>query len=193
MKPLKVKWQWTVPNMLSILRIILLPIFVILFFRNALWWAGGVLILSGITDLCDGWIARHFNQVSDAGKLLDPLADKLTQVTVLVCLTTRYKVLIWLLAGVVVKEACQALGAWLLLRWGDHVRGAQWFGKLSTLAFYTGVAALVLFPDMADWLRVAITAAVLVLMIGSFLGYLITYLLAKRALKKSGETDGSNQ
>lgn len=197
MKSGKVKWEWTVPNLLSIVRILLLPVFALLFLNSdgrpeLLWWAGGVLILSGVTDLCDGWIARRFGQISEIGKLLDPAADKLTQVTVLVCLATRYRELWWLLAGIIVKEACQALGGWLLLKRGDKVRGSLWFGKVATAVFYVGVAAFVLFPDMPGWLRIALTVLIFLLMSGAFLGYLVTYLLARRELKKAEMTNGTN-
>lgn len=193
MKSYKVKWEWTIPNVLSILRMALLPFFVVLFIHSAhrpelLWWAGGVLILSGITDLCDGWIARHFNQISDVGKLLDPAADKLTQLTVLVCLATRYRELMWVLCVILAKEAAQALGGWLLLRRGDAVRGSLWFGKVATTVFYASVAAFVLFPGMPEWLRILLAVLVTVLMVGAFLGYLFTYLKARRALSRADST-----
>ena len=74
-----IKWEWTIPNLLSIFRLVLLPVFVVLFFMSSenpalLYASFGILVLSGLTDLFDGLIARKFNKISDMGKLLDPLA-----------------------------------------------------------------------------------------------------------------------
>ncbi len=188
MKKLNVKWEWTVPNLLSLLRIALLPVFAALYLRSTpdtpslLMWACVVVVFSGLTDLLDGWIARRFNQISDAGKLLDPLADKLTQITVLVCLATRYQELLWLTGVCLLKEAAQVIGGLLLLRRGDEVRGSQWFGKVCTFVFYASMAAFVLFDNMPSGVRIALVVLVGVLMLGTFLGYLKTYLGARKEL-----------
>ena len=85
----KLRWEWTVPNILSLFRIALIPVLVLTYLScDDIWLPASVLVLSGLTDLLDGWIARHFNQISEIGKLLDPIADKLTQFTVVVCLAT---------------------------------------------------------------------------------------------------------
>ena len=187
MKILNVQWTWTIPNVLSLVRIALLPAFSVLYLGSEahpswLWWAGAVVILSGLTDLLDGWIARRFNQISEAGKLLDPLADKLTQLTVVVCLATRYQELFVLMLICFGKEIAQVIGGILLLRRGDVVRGSRWFGRLTTVVFYTSMAAFVLFRDMPGWLRVALVVLVSGMMLFAFFGYLKTYLTARRAL-----------
>ena len=75
----KLRWEWTVPNILSLFRIALIPVLVLTYLScDDIWLPASVLVLSGLTDLLDGWIARHFNQISEIGKLLDPIADKLT-------------------------------------------------------------------------------------------------------------------
>ena len=76
----------TLPNLLSFFRILLIPLIIWLYFRAEYWWAFGMLLLSGATDVVDGWIARTFHLVSDFGKAIDPVADKLTQIAVLLCL-----------------------------------------------------------------------------------------------------------
>lgn len=188
MNKLNVKWEWTVPNLLSLLRIALLPVFAVLYLRSTpdtpslLILAGVVVVFSGLTDLLDGWIARRFNQISDAGKLLDPLADKLTQITVLVCLATRYSELLWLTGVCLLKEAAQVIGGLLLLRRGDEVRGSQWFGKVCTFVFYASMAAFVLFDHMPSGARIALVVLVGLMMLGTFLGYLKTYLGARKEL-----------
>ncbi len=187
MKFLNVEWKWTIPNALSLLRILLLPVFAVLYLKSAaepmlLWWAGGVLVLSGLTDLFDGMIARGLNQISDIGKLLDPLADKLTQLTVLVCLATRYHALLWLMAICFAKETIQIIGGLLLLHRGDTVRGSQWFGKVTTFVFYGSMAAIVLVPDMPGWVMAALIVLVSALMLFTFAGYLRTFLGVRRTL-----------
>lgn len=187
MKFLNVEWKWTIPNALSLLRILLLPVFAVLYLKSAdhpelLWWAGGALVLSGLTDLFDGMIARGLNQISDVGKLLDPLADKLTQLTVVVCLATRYRALLWLMGICFAKETIQVIGGLLLLHRGDTVRGSQWFGKVTTFVFYGSMAAIVLVPDMPGWVMVALIVLVSALMLFTFAGYLRTFLGVRRTL-----------
>ena len=85
----------TIPNLLSVVRIALIPVIVWLYsFEQNYHAAIGVILLSAVTDIVDGWIARHFNMISDFGKALDPLADKLTQAALLLCLLSKYE-LMW--------------------------------------------------------------------------------------------------
>ena len=90
---------WTVPNLLSLLRIALVPLFVWCFFSavpHARVWAVAVFLTAGATDVVDGWIARHFHQVSLAGRILDPLADKLMVFAALACLMLDGTLPLWL-------------------------------------------------------------------------------------------------
>ena len=185
-----VEVKWTVPNMLSLLRILLLPVFAALYLTSRvhpalLWWALGVLILSGATDFLDGIIARRFNQISDFGKILDPLADKLTQVVVVICLATRYPALITLVVIILVKELAQVIGGLFLLKKGDEVRGARWFGKISTGVFYGSMALIVLFKsEMPDWLLIALIVLVAFTMAATLAGYVKTFFGVNKELKK---------
>ena len=113
---MKVRFEWTIPNALSILRLLLIPVFAVLYLTSGdhperLYWSVGALLLSGLSDALDGYIARRFNQISESGKLLDPLADKLTQVTVLVCVTVRCPALIPLLITLITLVAVLMLYA----------------------------------------------------------------------------------
>ena len=89
MKDLFKNWN-TIPNWISFARIIMVPIFAVLFLKDEIVWSVFVLFLSGFSDFIDGKIARKFNQVSDLGKMLDPVADKLTQMTIAVLLYLRF-------------------------------------------------------------------------------------------------------
>ena len=95
----------TIPNILSFFRLCLIPVIMWLYcVEENYLWAGITLILSGITDTVDGFVARHFHMTSDLGKMLDPVADKLTQAAMLFCLLTRFPLMILPLALMVVKE-----------------------------------------------------------------------------------------
>jgi len=180
MRILNIPWKWNIPNALSLLRIALIPVFMVLYLTHNDGWALGALALSGVTDMLDGLIARRFNQITDCGKLLDPLSDKLTQVAVVVSLTTRYGELLPLAILCFVKELCQAVGGIILLRRNSEVRGSKWFGKLSTAVFYTSMLALVLFPDMSmtvEWVLIGVVGGCMLL---AFLGYLRIFLTIHR-------------
>ena len=82
---------WTIPNLLSVLRIIMIPIFAVLFYKDMIAWAVFVLFLSGLSDFLDGKIARKFNQISNLGKLLDPIADKMSQITIAIMLYFEFR------------------------------------------------------------------------------------------------------
>ena len=100
-----------VPNILTIIRFLLIP-FIIYFLAINQYIIGVILfIISGITDVVDGAIARKFNFITDFGKLMDPLADKLTQISVLATLMFKNLIPVWILVIVIVKEAVMIAGA----------------------------------------------------------------------------------
>ena len=188
MQILNVTWKWNVPNGISVVRILLVPGFVALYLLHLDNWAFGVLLFSGLTDMLDGYIARRFNQITDCGKLLDPVSDKLTQVAVIVCLTTRYLELLPLAVFCLIKEACQAIGGIILLKNKSAVRGSKWFGKLSTVIFYVCMLVLVLWrdvlPPFVEWVLVGLVGLCMLL---AFLGYLQMFVRIFRSDKKAGD------
>lgn len=190
-----IEWKLNVPNALSLFRIVLLPVFATLYLMSRdnpslLYWSFGVLVLSGMSDSLDGIIARKYNQITDLGKILDPVADKLTQVTVVLCLALRNPAVIGLLVICLVKELCQAIGGLILLRRGEKIRGARWYGKVSTFAFYGVMALLVLWPDMPHPLMVALIALVAVLMLFAFFNYMRVFFAIKKTMPdKVGRQD----
>lgn len=138
----------TVPNLMSTLRLCLIPLFVWLYRRGESSAAFAVLCASALTDVLDGIVARHFHMVSDVGKILDPVADKLTQGIVMICLAARFPGL-WLLVGLMlVKEAVTGITNWVILRRTGWVHAAQWHGKLATVLLYAAMLAHLLFPGM---------------------------------------------
>lgn len=134
----------TIPNMLSFFRLLLIPVIVILYEGNHPWWAFGILVLSGLTDVVDGWIARTFHQVSDFGKALDPVADKLTQLVVLFCLLDmKYW---WVIGILLAKECTIGIMTLITLHRTHKVYSAGWYGKLCTVVIYLSMAIIILYP-----------------------------------------------
>ena len=133
----------TVPNALSVLRILIIPFFAWFFMRDQLAAAVVLLVLSGLSDCVDGFIARRLNQVTELGKMLDPLADKLTQGVVALCLAMKFPVIGPVLLVFILKELvmlCCAIG---LLKKKKRPCAAQWYGKVATVMFYVSVALIV--------------------------------------------------
>ena len=145
MTPQKKKEFFSIPNLLCYVRILLLPIFVVLFVLERDGWTAAVLLLSAATDVVDGFIARKFHMETELGKFLDPLADKLTQAVVSGCLLIRYPIMWVLFLIILVKESFQAVGGLLMYRRMKSIRSSEWFGKLSTSCFYTVMAYLVIY------------------------------------------------
>lgn len=128
-----------IPNILTIIRFILIPfIFISVVSRHYLI---GIIIftMSAITDILDGFIARKYNYITDIGKLIDPLADKFTQVALLLALTILQLLPWWILAIVFVKECVMVISASVLYSKKDVVVYSKWYGKLATVLFYLAI------------------------------------------------------
>ena len=127
-----------VPNALTIIRFLLIPVIVVSIFNGDYIIAFIFFTLSGITDIADGCIARKFNLISNFGKLMDPLADKLTQISTIASLTIIDIIPIWILAVVLLKELIMIAGASFLYG-KDVVVYSKWYGKLATVLFYVAI------------------------------------------------------
>lgn len=127
-----------IPNILTIIRFILIPIILNFIFQGD--YISGIILftISGLTDVLDGFIARKFNLISNFGKLMDPLADKLTQISVLAALVSVKIIPVWILAIVVLKELIMVVGASFLYG-KDVVVYSKWYGKLATVLFYLAI------------------------------------------------------
>ena len=141
----------TIPNLISLFRILLIPLIIWLYCGKKQYAATiAVVAISGVSDIIDGKIAREFNMVSDVGKVLDPIADKLTQVTLVICLTARYPWMWALLALFAVKECLMLLWGYLALKSTDTINSAKWYGKLSTVVLYAVMMILILFVNIPE-------------------------------------------
>lgn len=165
---------WRIPNILCYIRFILIPVFVILYMKAAYpreyMRAAIVVFISGITDFLDGFIARKFDMVTELGKILDPLADKLTQASLIFVLIVKIKWMFLLLILFVIMQLFLMIAGIVMLRKGTKLNGAKWFGKVSTTVFYAVMLVLVSVPGLN-----ATVANVLMLVCGAFL--LLSFML----------------
>lgn len=170
---------FTIPNLLSVFRILLIPVYVVIYLNASQplhhYIAGAILALSCLTDLIDGKIARHFNMVSTVGKILDPLADKATQFTLILCLAIRFPVLRIIVGLFVLKESFQLIAGILTLRKGKMLTGALFAGKLCTVVLFLSLILLVLLPELNNATVIAIAAVDGIFMLISFTDYIRTY------------------
>ncbi len=164
----------TIPNLLSVLRILVIPVFAYFFMVGEPVWAIVMLALSGISDFLDGKIARKFNQVSALGKVLDPVADKLTQITLAVLLFLSFnkatdatlKAFSWIFLVFIIKELIMVVFGGIMLLLNLRPSAAEIFGKVATFAFYAIMLVIVAFGPEVGLLRdVTFTLPPVVMMI----------------------------
>ncbi len=127
-----------VPNILTMSRFVLIPFIIFFIVTDNYILAFVFLTLSGITDILDGFIARKYNLITNFGKLIDPLADKSTQVAILATLAIKNIIPMWILFIVFIKEIFMIAGASFLYG-KEFVVSSRWFGKLSTVLFYIAI------------------------------------------------------
>ena len=143
---------FSVPNLLSMFRLVLIPVYLNIYLHATepvhYYKAGAILALSCLTDMVDGKIARRYNMITNVGKLLDPLADKLTQLALTVCLSTHFPVLVPVLVLFLIKEFFQLFALIINLRKGKALDGALVSGKICTTVLFLTLITLVLFPDL---------------------------------------------
>lgn len=169
----------TIPNLLSLFRLVLIPVYVYIYLNaerdSEYMLAGIIMAVSCITDMVDGKIARHFNMISHVGKVLDPLADKFTQLALILCLSAKYPILYPVLALFLAKEIFQLIVFIVHIRKGQALDGALMAGKICTTVMFVSLIALVLFPHMNE---IAVDIIVLVdaaFLLNSFICYVLAY------------------
>ena len=173
------KEVFTIPNILSFFRLLLIPVYIYLYLTAqspAQYVAAGlVLALSCLTDMVDGRIARKYHMISKIGMLLDPVADKATQATLLVCLSMKYPILYPVLGLLVIKESFQLIALIIAFLNGKMLPGALPVGKVCTTVLFVSLIAIVLFPDIPSKI-VDLIAVVDACFLGvSFVCYICAY------------------
>ena len=184
------KGCFTIPNLLSVIRIALIPVFAVMYLNGNQLLAIAILAVSGLTDLFDGKIARKFNQVSALGKILDPVADKLTQITIAIILfisfrkaeNTTINAFGWVFLVFLVKEGIMVLGGLVMLLMNIRPGAAEMPGKVATFTFYGVMILIIAFgpevgvltniwkmPDILTGILVVIAACTCVVAFASYM------------------------
>lgn len=178
---------FTIPNMLSFLRLILIPVFAVLYLKGYWGWSIAALAVGTVSDFFDGMLARKLNQVSELGMLLDPVADKLSQAAIVVCLGIRYPVMWYMFIMEVIKECyLMAAGAYTLKKYGTKMKGAKWYGKIATAIMDASLLAILVFPGLSDTVRLVLVIVCAAAMFLDMLLYHGYYVRLWRELKTSG-------
>ena len=176
----KKKDFFSIPNILTYVRILLVPVFVLVYLNATTLsghiWAAVILVLSGITDVVDGFIARHFNMITDWGKIIDPVADKAMQFAMLFCVVIKYP-LVWILVAIyAVKEVVSLAFSSYLFRHGKFISGANWAGKLCTVVLFLVMMALIVIPEVPENILKILIAVAAAFMLLAFVVYMTVYI-----------------
>lgn len=180
------KQVFTIPNILSLFRLLLIPLYIHIYMNAQstadYHLAAAILAVSCLTDAVDGQIARRFNMITAVGKVLDPLADKITQFTLIVCLAMRHPVL-WSIIGLfVAKELFQLVAGYIIVRHGRILKGAQISGKICTTILFVSLTLLVLVPDIHyNWV-LGITIVDGLFLLIAFVDYIFVYVRKSEGL-----------
>lgn len=178
----KINWKreiFTIPNLLSLFRLALIPVYIVMYLnaKTSLdyYLSAGVLTLSCLTDMFDGQIARRFNMISNIGKILDPLADKLTQFALVLCLAIRYPVMWAVIVLFVIKETFQLIALAVSIRKGRVLKGALLSGKICTTILFVSLVFLVMFHSIDMLVVNIITAVDFLFLLYAFIDYVVAY------------------
>lgn len=175
-----------IPNILSVIRILLVGVFVYTFFSINPYVALVVFLIAGATDVVDGYLARRNNWISRAGKILDPVADKLMQCTVLVCLLIEKMVPWWFVVPFFAKELASLFMGLIVLGRRNVVIVSKWYGKMTVCLFYATVVVSVLIQDVLKGnmpLTIVVFLPAIICAILTFIAYVKHYLSLKDRAK----------
>ena len=188
-----IRENFTIPNIISIIRILLIYPFILYILKDEYVKAGLVLGASGISDILDGFIARNFNQISKLGKMIDPVADKLTLISVMVCMGLKIKEVKLFVIILSAKEVLMVLASAFLLKKHKIPPEAKWYGKIATVWFY--FSAILIITLKSVWniqnnsLTVSLMTVTVILMLYAFIKYFKIFVNIIRVDKNSTDVD----
>lgn len=176
------------PNMLSIFRLCLVPVFVVVYFSgvpNAHAWAACVYILAIITDFLDGFLARRFNLITNLGKVLDPLGDKMFTLAVLACITIDKVIPAWVIGIFFAKEILMAAGGMVIHRRAKvEIPPSNYFGKTATVMFFVVGVALLVFEKIPYHAAVCLICLCLLASVAALVSYILSFKKIMKQRKK---------
>lgn len=168
-----------IPNLLSLFRLVLIPVYVYIYLNakssTDYYIAGAILAISCLTDMVDGKIARHFNMITPLGKLLDPIADKMTQLVLTICLSLKHPVMRPVLVLFLIKEFFQFFAALINYRKGKALEGAILAGKICTTVLFSSFTLLVFIPNMPEGIVDAIAVIDSIFLLFAFVQYIFAF------------------
>lgn len=169
----------TIPNLLSLFRLLLIPVYMTIYLNASqprdYITAAVILAVSCLTDMIDGKIARKFNMITTFGKFLDPVADKVTQFTLIICLSVQYPILWNLVVLFVIKESFQFIAGLITFRKGRMLTGALITGKICTTVLFVSLTVMILVPEISKRTVNIITLTDGIFMLVAFADYVRTY------------------
>ncbi len=175
---------FTLPNLLTYARVILIPFIVWTYVDLKEYYISAALIfVSGLTDCVDGYIARHWKLVTDFGKIIDPIADKMTQIIIVSCLAYRYHLMLVLVGILLFKEFFIGVMGLFVVRATDVVEGSRWYGKLATILFYFVILLLVV-CDLPEAYANLLILCCIGAMVLSLVLYTVRYTLILAGLRR---------
>lgn len=137
----------TTANKITVFRVILIPVFLVLAYTGHMYWAFAVYTIACLSDMADGYIARHYNQISNFGKFADPLADKMLVLSAMCFFIENGQMAGWIVAVVLFREFAVS-GLRLVAVEQQRVIAAAWSGKIKTACTMIGLGAMLLFPQV---------------------------------------------
>lgn len=183
---------FTIPNLLSLFRLLLIPVYMTIYLNahqtRDYVWAAVILAISCLTDMVDGKIARKFNMISTVGKVLDPIADKVTQFTLIICLSIKYPILWYLVLLFVVKEGFQFIAGLVTYRKGRMLNGALISGKICTTVLFVSLTVMVLLPNISTKAVSIIALIDSLFMIFAFADYAHVYFTHGNQIQDLGQS-----
>ena len=178
-----------IPNILSFIRLCLVAVFAVLFFKGYIGWALLIFLIAGATDVVDGFLARRYNWITNLGKILDPFADKLMQCTVLVCLFIKGIIPLWFVIPFFLKEGTTLLIGLIVIKRRNVVVVSKWYGKAAVCLFYATVVISVVFRSFfaANVLaQILVFLPAVIFAVAAFFGYVKHYWSLKKEEVEKG-------
>ena len=179
---------YSLPNILTYIRILLVPLFVILYLNAETWkdhaWVTFIVMLSAGTDIIDGYIARKWNMITDWGKIIDPIADKLMQGAMMICVTINYHWVLLLILVYATKELVSLALSGYLFKKGKNIDGARWYGKVCTVVLYAVMLAFIIIPHIPAQIYGIMIGVSATFMVLAFAMYMNDYITLYVELKK---------
>ena len=186
MKKINKKDLFTIPNIICYVRILLIPVFCYMYINASTstdyLYATLVVLFSSFTDLFDGMIARKFNCVTDLGKVLDPVADKLTHAALALCLAFRYPLMWALIVLMIIKEAYMGIMGLYFLKRDKMIDGAMWYGKVCTATLFITLCFLFFDYDLSITIVNGLILLMMIIMLFTLIMYIRLYSNMKKDL-----------